>query len=173
MPRGESDAGKGSSALLGGAPAARLTRSLRDFEVLTPEEMLSRRGIAVGKPVKASSSVTVDGTTYPASNAVDGLSETRWSSEFSDPQWLSIDLGKTNQISRVELEWEGACAKAYAIQLSLDGATWTDVFTTDKGKGGKEVVRFKPTAARFVRFSGTQRATRYGYSLWEFRIFEK
>src|SRR5690606_35870306 len=46
--------------------------------------------ISQGKPVTASS---VENAAFPASNAVDGDPGTRWSSAFSDPQWIRIDLG--------------------------------------------------------------------------------
>ena len=148
-------------------------RSLRDFEILTPEQRLARTGIALGKPIMASSSVTIDGKSYPAVNAVDGSRSTRWSSEFSDPQWLCIDLGETKEVCRVELLWEAACAKAYAIQVSTDGSTWKDAFTTGSGEGKTADIRFTPTPARWLRFYGTQRATPYGYSLWEMKVFCK
>ena len=102
---------------------------------------------------------------------MDGLPDTRWSSEFSDPQWLAIDLGAPTTISRIVLDWEAACAQCYTIQVSLDGSTWTDVYTTTSGKGGTEEIKFAPTSARWVRFYGTKRATPFGYSLWEMRVF--
>ncbi len=145
-------------------------RSLRDFSVLTAAEREARTGIAVGKPVLASSSLTRDGATVAAA-AIDGNLSTRWSSEFSDPQWIAIDLGEQTRISRVELVWEAAYAKAYAIQVSDDGTTWRDVFTTTSGKGGDETIRFAPVDARWVRMHGTERGTQFGYSLWEFKVF--
>src|SRR5688572_23343015 len=41
-------------------------------------------------------------------NAVDGNSSTRWSSAFSDPQWLQLDFGSVQPIARVTLHWEAA-----------------------------------------------------------------
>ena len=38
---------------------------------------------------------------YPASNAVDGDPGTRWSSAFSDPQWIAVDLGSAAEITQV------------------------------------------------------------------------
>ena len=146
-------------------------RSLRDFAVLTAAQREARRGIAVGRPVTTSSDLTIDGQTYPGRQAVDDDLTSRWSSEFSDPQWLVIDLGAVTHISRVELSWEAAYGKSYAIQVSTDGKTWTEVYKTDKGKGGTEELRFSPTDARWVRYYGIKRATPYGHSLWEFRVF--
>jgi len=152
-------------------PGAESVRSLRDFEVLTAEQKAARNGIAVGKPVKSSSDVTVNGETFPAKYAVDGNRSTRWSSEFSDPQWIAVDLGEPIEIARVELVWENAYGKSYAIQVSLDGETWKDVYKTDSGQGGSETLRFAPTKARWVRMYGTKRGTQHGYSLWEIRVF--
>jgi hypothetical protein len=149
---------------------AKPVRSLRDFRVgSTGNEQ--EEGIGRGKPVKASSTYSEPGSDYRPENVVDGLPDTRWSSEFSDPQWLAVDLGAPTTISRIVLDWEAACAQCYTIQVSLDGSTWTDVYTTTSGKGGAEEIKFAPTSARWVRFYGTKRATPFGYSLWEMRVF--
>src|SRR5581483_4086170 len=47
---------------------------------------------AQGRPATASSS---ENTTLGPANAVDGNTGTRWSSAFSDPQWIQVDLGST------------------------------------------------------------------------------
>lgn len=107
---------------------------------------------------------------FAASNAVDGNAGTRWSSAFSDPQWIRIDLGSPAALSRVELAWEAAYAKSYRIELSTNGTTWTNAYITTTGQGGNETLTVSGEA-RYVRLTGTQRATGYGYSLWEFKVF--
>lgn len=156
------------AALLGNGQSP--VRSLRDVTVLSAEQIRARDGVAVGKPVTASSNLVLSGATCPEA-AVDGKLSTRWSSAFADPQWLAVDLGAVTTICRVELAWEGAYARHYAIQVSADGQKWTDVYQTDAGKGGVETIRFPSVAARYVRMYGTQRATPFGYSLWEIRVF--
>src|SRR3954465_4280717 len=52
--------------------------------------------LSQGKPTTASSSENA-GTAAPA--ATDGNPTTRWSSAFTDPQWLQVDLGATATIS--------------------------------------------------------------------------
>jgi len=146
-------------------------RSVRVFNVLTEEDRKKRAGMAAGRPVTASSSVTKDGVTYPAKDAVDGKLSTRWSSEFSDPQWIAVDLGGEETISRVRLVWEAAYGKAYTIDVSSDGKTWKQVYKTDEGDGQTDEIKFTPTAVRHVRMSGTARGTQFGYSLWEFQVF--
>jgi len=152
-------------------PGAEPVRSLRDFSIITEEERQARQGIAVGRAVRASSTVHKDGATTPEA-AVDGRAETRWSSEASDPQWFAVDLEKPEMISRVTLDWEAAFGKAYAIEVSPDGQKWTEVFRTQDGHGGSENIRFPPVDARWVRMHGTQRGTQFGYSLWEFKVFK-
>ena len=156
------------AALVGGG--GKTVRSRRDFKAGMGGDN-QEDGIARGKPVKASSTYVEPGTDYRPENAVDGLSDTRWSSEFSDPQWLAIDLGAPSRISRVVLNWETACGQSYAIQVSLDGNTWTEVFTTADGRGETEEIKLAPTTARWVRLYGSKRATPFGYSLWEVKVF--
>jgi hypothetical protein len=124
--------------------------------------------LSQGLPVTASS--VQPGSTWVAANAVDGNTGTRWSSDFSDPQWLEVDLGAVHSITKVVLDWETAYAVAFQIQVSDDGTTWTDIYSTTSGTGGSQTLQVSGTA-RYVRMYGTQRATPWGYSLWEFQIF--
>jgi beta-glucanase (GH16 family) len=105
----------------------------------------------------------------PASAAVDGDATTRWSSAFSDPQWLQVDLGATHTVSQVKLNWEAAYASAFQIQTSNDGANWTTIYSTTTGTGGNQTLNVSGSG-RYVRMNGTQRATAYGYSLYEFQV---
>jgi hypothetical protein len=123
--------------------------------------------LAIGKTTIASSQENA-GT--PAVDATDGSLSTRWSSAFSDPQWLQVDLGSPFTITKVVLNWENAYAKAYSIQVSDDGTTWTTLYSTTAGKGGTETIPLTGSG-RYIRLYGTQRATQYGYSLWEFQVF--
>jgi len=146
--------------------------SLRDFDVVTEQELAARRGLAFGKPVKASSSRETDGATAPGS-IVDGRADTRWASDHSDPQWIAVDLGKSQRVARVEIDWEVAYAKEFAIEVSSDGNTWKEVRHVNNGGGGSQVIRFNPVEARWVRMRGIKRGTGWGYSIWEMRVFAK
>ncbi|ABR34828.1 discoidin domain-containing protein [Clostridium beijerinckii] len=125
--------------------------------------------IALNKSA-TSSSVTGGNT---ASLAVDGNAGTRWeSAQGSDPQWISIDLGGSYNISGVKLNWETAAAKDYKIQVSTDNKNWIDAYTKTGGTGGVENITFNSTATgRYIRMLGTARTTQYGYSLWEFEVY--
>ena len=120
-----------------------------------------------GKPATASST---ENASFPAGNAVDGDPGTRWSSAFSDPQWLQVDLGSVQSITQVTLSWEAAYAKAFQIQTSSNGTSWTSIYSTTAGTGGNQTLNVTGSG-RYVRMYGTVRATPYGYSLFEFGVF--
>ena len=101
---------------------------------------------------------------------MDGNSGTRWSSQFSDPQWLQVDLGSSQSICEVTLNWETASGKAYQIQTSNDAANWTTIYSTTSGPGGNETLNVSGSG-RYIRMYGTARNTGYGYSLWEFGVY--
>lgn len=126
------------------------------------------QNIALNKPVTTSSND--ESGTMPGSNAVDGNTTTRWASDWSDPQWIDIDLQATYDISKVVLRWETAAAKAYQIQVSSDNTNWTSIYSTTTGPGGVETLNITGTG-RYIRMYGTVRATSYGYSLYEFEVY--
>lgn len=103
--------------------------------------------------------------------AVDGSGATRWSSQFSDVQWIKVDLGATVTVNHVTLQWESGYAKAYSVQTSTDNSNWKTVYSNANGAGGTEEARFTATGARWVRMLGSRRATQWGYSLYELKVF--
>ncbi|SEG53530.1 Beta-1,3-glucanase [Thermomonospora echinospora] len=121
---------------------------------------------ALNRPATASS---VESGAFPASAAVDGNTGTRWSSAFSDPQWLRVDLGAAKSICRVVLRWEAAYSRAFQIQVSDDGSAWTSIYTTSTATGGTQTLDVTGTG-RYLRMYGTARGTGYGHSLWEFAV---
>jgi hypothetical protein len=122
---------------------------------------------ALRKPAEASS---YEERVWDARYAVDGNSLTRWSSEFSEPQWIYVDLGSVQKISRVILTWEHAYAKAYKVQVSDDKLTWADVYSITNGDGDVDDIRLS-TTGRYVRIFCTERSNEYGFSLWGFEVY--
>jgi Glycosyl hydrolase catalytic core/F5/8 type C domain len=108
---------------------------------------------------------------YTANLAIDGNATTRWSSAFSDPQWVSASLGGIRYINRVVLSWEAAFSSDYDIQVSSDNANWTTVFKNCLGKGGTEDISFAWTQAQYLRIYSRARATAWGNSLFEIKAF--
>ena len=108
---------------VGGTSAARHPVTHAARPALPPPVTL----LSQGHPVSASS---VQDDSLPAANAVDGNLGTRWSSAWSDPQWLEVDLGAVRAITKIELDWERAYATAFQVQVSDNGTTWTDIYST-------------------------------------------
>ncbi len=107
---------------------------------------------------------------YAAEFAFDDDAATRWSSKWSDNQWILIDLGKPRSISEISLLWEDAFASEYKLEISGDAKTWEEIRHVSDGKGGEESFMFDNLIARYVRMYGVRRATRWGFSLREFVI---
>lgn len=124
--------------------------------------------LARNRPATASSA---ESSSHAAGLAVDGDTRTRWGSAYTDPQWLRVDLGATYPINHVKLRWEAAYARAYQVQTSTDGSTWTTVHSTTTGDGGLDELTVTGSG-RYVRVYGTSRANpSWGYSLYEFEVY--
>ena len=171
-----------SSGLISGTPTAAGTSNVTvtasdatgaagsasfSWTVSTGSSGCGTANLALNQPTTASS---LENGSFTAAAATDGNGGTRWSSAFSDPQWLEVDLGSTQSICQVVLNWENAYATAFQIQTSTDGSTWTPIYSTTTGTGGIQTLNVSGTG-RYIRMYGTARATQYGYSLWEFQVF--
>jgi beta-galactosidase len=108
-----------------------------------------------------------------AANVDDGNLTTRWSSAPGvDPSWIEIDLGSVVPFDTVVLYWENAYATQYQIQYSTDNTNWSVAYNNMQGVGGVENLTFPTVQGRYVRMYGEQRATQYGYSLYEFQVYD-
>ncbi|MFB9359476.1 DUF1996 domain-containing protein, partial [Actinoplanes nipponensis] len=123
--------------------------------------------LSANRPATASST---ESAAFPAANAVDGNPGTRWSSAFSDPQWLQVDLGGAATLSSVVLAWETAYSRTFSLQVSADGSSWTTVKADVAGTGGRQNVAVSGSG-RYVRMLSTARATQWGVSLTEFEVY--
>jgi len=145
--------------------------SLYEFEVYGTTEKVTVAQAPTGNLARAAWASSVQKAGLSAAAAVDGNYATRWSSAFSDAQWIAIDLGAVYSINHVVLTWEAAYGKAYRIEVSTNGATWNPVLSVTNGNGGIDDLVFGNTDARYVRMWGITRGTRYGYSLYEFEVY--
>lgn len=145
--------------------------------VVAPRSLYSNFEIApsmAGVNLAANKTTTVssvENTGMPGSAAVDGNQTTRWSTAFSDPQWIEVDLGATYPLTEIRLNWETACGKNYLLQVSNDGNTWTTVTTVSGNTTAGLLTYPVSTSGRYVRMYGTARATQWGYSLYEFEVY--
>lgn len=152
-------------------------RSLRDTEIVDGHTF----GLAFRKDVTASSELSAY---YGAAKAVDGDPVTLWSSTYTDPSWLAVDLGAVRTIRKIRIFWDWSFSKSYTVQVSTDGQTWTDVFQTGDGKAGFRDIDLTPTAMRHVRIWCTDRyppqvcmwtqetEPQRGHAIRELQVFE-
>ena len=108
---------------------------------------------------------------HPASLAIDGNSVTSWANSWSMPSWLKVQFNQAYMIDRVAVVWgEGTHNHTFAIALSEDGNTWTNVVPsraskTDAGYTGgsyhgstttvREEFSITPRKARYMRIDVT------------------
>lgn len=126
--------------------------------------------IAPGKAASASS----QRSGYEAAKAVDGSTSTRWYSSNDGTQWLRVDLGAAYSVEKVVIPWYSSYyAKAYKVQTSTDGSSWTDVYSTSNGSSGTKTHTFTTRDARYVRIYCTSANSSSGYSITELEIWGK
>lgn len=141
------------------------TRSI-DF---TGQYSIDGINLALNKNVEASSHE--NGATTPA-GAVDGNEDTRWGSLFNDDEWITVDLGMLYPVNLVEIVWNNpAYATDYEILLSADGDTFTSAARITDCRGGTVRTPLSATQARYVKIIGHKRATVYGTSINELRVY--
>ncbi|WP_116789227.1 discoidin domain-containing protein [Flavobacterium psychrotrophum] len=131
-------------------------------------EMGLIQNLALFKPTTVSSTF---GTINTAGKATDGSYATRWESNYSDPQWLMTDLLEQYQINRIKIKWEGARASKYSIDTSTDGINWTVLQMVDNNTELDNEFNGLSVNARYVRVSGIQRASVWGYSIYELEVY--
>ncbi|MBN1597793.1 MAG: discoidin domain-containing protein [Bacteroidales bacterium] len=128
--------------------------------------------IALGMPV-THSSVQVEGVNT-GNNTTDGDYGSRWESQFTDNEWMYIDLGLEYYIDRVIIYWEAASGKHYEIQLSDDAQDWTTVAVFNEDRLAVEPrtddLTFQTGSGRYIRMLGIERNTGWGWSIFEFEV---
>ncbi|MFH1195305.1 MAG: discoidin domain-containing protein, partial [bacterium] len=123
--------------------------------------------IALNKIVEVSS---IEGIGLEGENAVDGNYDSRWSSQFSDPQTFILDFGSVKHFDEIRIYWETAYGKSYYIQTSNDKTSWQSVIYVTDGIGGFEKHIVDETA-RYIKLTGITRGTVWGYSIYEFEVY--
>lgn len=148
--------------------------------------------VALGKKVYASSNQ------QPPELAVDDNLGTRWESKASDGdnQWFYVDLEKGTIIDHLKIVWEDAYGKHYkihvadeittemALKLTDDDKTndfatgWTEIAEINKTLSGfpaSETIAVSTTdvvTARYVAVELIERGLPYGFSFWEFGVYD-
>ncbi|MBK4348660.1 discoidin domain-containing protein [Lacisediminihabitans changchengi] len=157
------------TATVGGTASTATVTTVANGDASTPATPSPSRNIAVGKPVTTSS---IERGGLAGEQAVDGDTDTRWSSAPVEGQWIAVDLGAVLPIDAVQFDWEAAYAKGYQIQVrNTETAEWRTVATVTGSTGGTDRTALDGVSARYVRMLGGERSSPYGYSLYEFEVY--
>jgi chitinase len=130
----------------------------------------------------ATGTTTCNGSETPA-KAVNGSVSGGNSDKFcslTKPSWLKVDLGATHSVTGFEIDHASAGGestsyntKAYTLQTSTNGTTWTTVVTVTNNTAGVTTHTIAATNARYVRLNvsvptqTTDPATR----IYELKVF--
>ena len=106
--------------------------------------------------------------------SIDGNLGTRWSlAAATENEWYKVDLGKVENIGRINIKWEGAYASEYALQVSTNDVTFSTVFSTTTNPGGDVSNTFSAVDARYVKILLIKGALPYPMSFWDFEVYKK
>ena len=144
------------------------------FAAITALATWGQTNLALNQPAIATSGAAQVGN--------DGSNDSRWESGHGvDPQNWQVDLGEAQTFNSVVILWEGAYGKSFQILAgdNVDADGWlTDgevvAEVTDQVLAGfpyKQVLSFDAVTHRYVQFHGIARGTGYGYSFWEFEVY--
>ena len=102
--------------------------------------------------------------------AMDGKMDTRWSSNFSDNEWLLIEFDKTTAIVGLNIHWETAYGRDYNIEILNEDNEWVTLSQVRTSDGGIDALYFGLHQCKALRLNGLRRGTGWGYSIWEIEL---
>jgi hypothetical protein len=116
--------------------------------------------VATANPVAPAGTGGLPSNKLLPAYAVDGNLQTRYTTGAPGVpgDWFQVDLCRNVHVSGVNLNDTvdtTDVAVAYNVEVSLDGATWTQVASSATPAPVDLTVTFAPVLARFVRFNQT------------------
>jgi hypothetical protein len=122
--------------------------------------------------VRASTVLKQGNGSSPAESSVDGDRNTAWKSEKGNPQWLAVDLGEMQTISRIELSWDwGVSSKSFLIQTSANGEIWDNLKSVNEVSLRTTTIRFPASQTRWIRLFFNGKDNREGYTITDFAVY--
>ncbi len=121
---------------------------------------------------KSASTSDYEGSSYRASNAVDGSTSSYWRVDSSRSEWLKVDLGQSYRVDKVVIQWGSEFAREYEVQVSANNYSWARVEDQNYGNGGTDEVTFSERDVRYVRVYCTREDDR-GYRISELEVYNE
>ncbi|MBO5020667.1 MAG: discoidin domain-containing protein, partial [Clostridia bacterium] len=95
----------------------------------------------------------------------------RWTLPSTNPEF-EVVLDDVKEISEIQLTWGFNYAKAYTVEVSLDGYEYTKLVDVTEGLGDEEIIKLdEPQEAQYIRFSGFEKAQKALSELTDIRIY--
>jgi hypothetical protein len=109
--------------------------------------------------------------------AIDGNPMTRYNtmSNQRPGMWVQVELPEETEVAGVELDSsksEQAYPRAYKIQLSHDGQTWSEPVAAGNVSALFNTITFQPASAKFVRITQTGFDPVNSWSIHELQILQ-
>ncbi len=131
--------------------------------------------LALNQPVTVSS---FQDSAHNGLMAIDGNLSTLWQTKKAkgknrlSSEWIEVDLGSSQNVSQVALEWDAYFATTYSIDVSTDGSIWSTVFSTSNSDGGNDTLSFGTVQTRYIRLNSS-RWNNNSYHNWlkEFEVY--
>lgn len=93
------------------------------------------------------------------------------SHEETDATW-TLDLGEAKTFNTIQILWEGAFSKSFKIEVSTNGEEFNEIVNvTDQATAGEHSYKFDAVEAQYIKFTNVERATQWGVSFFEFRVY--
>lgn len=104
--------------------------------------------------------------------AVDGDYSTRWGSDYSDDQYIIVDLGEVQTIDTVKIFWEQSRAVNYDLEVAGEDKQFKVIKEMRNITGTTEdIIQIDPVEARYVKMNGKNRSNSWGYSIFEIEVY--
>ena len=116
-----------------------------------------------------SASSTISGSS--AANAFDGNQSTSWTAKSGstgggDGAYITVNLGAAYDICKIVIYWGSNFGKAFNIQGSNDGTTFTTLYSVSSNTSTQNVITLASVSYQYIRMQGVTRNSSTTGSRW-------
>ncbi len=86
-------------------------------------------------------------------------------------QFVRMDLGSVQPITKLKLKWQTSYAKDYTIQVSDDDVTYTTIEEVVNSDGNLDSSMYTGLSARYMKLLFNKKATQFGFSIYEMSLY--
>lgn len=112
-----------------------IVRVTAEDGIHTADYLITSDPITRNKPVTA---IADENGKYPAKNAVDGNTATRWGSGGKFPGWIQVDLGDVYTLDKLDTLWYASSGRKYTFEVlgSTDGEAFKILLPSEQSAQG-------------------------------------